>query len=299
MNEPGFTTGRLAGCQVAIWGLGLMGGSLALALRGKVAGLVGVDNDPAAVRLALQLGVVDKAILFSAQPAPQVESLAAALRGIHLVILAAPVQAILHLLSKLPELISGKAVIMDIGSTKECIVKAMENLPERFDPVGGHPMCGKEQTSLQAAEADLFHSAPFALVRMERTSAKAQSLAEELVRAVGANALWMEAEVHDRWVAATSHVPFLLAEALVQSAPLEAAPLVGPGFRGTSRLAGSSPRMMVDILSTNRENIRTALGKVRAALDEYDRLLAREDYPALAELLQTGVERQRFFRGGG
>jgi len=294
MNEPGFATGKLSGCRVAIWGLGLMGGSLALALRGKVAGLVGVDHDPAIVRLALERGVVDLALTADS---PR-ESLAAALHGIHLVILAAPVRAILSLLRQLPEVISGPTVVMDVGSTKECIVEAMEGLPEWFDPLGGHPMCGKEQSSFQAAEAGLYQDAPFALVRLERTSAEAQALAEELVRAVGARPLWMKAAVHDRWVAATSHVPFLLAEALVQSTLLETAPLVGPGFRGATRLAGSSPRMMVDILATNSGNIRAALALVRAALDEYDSLLAREDYPALVAIFEAGVERQRFLRGG-
>jgi prephenate dehydrogenase len=294
MNEPGFATGKLSGCRVAIWGLGLMGGSLALALRGKVAGLVGVDSDPATIRLALERGVVDQALSDGSPP----ESLAAALRGIDLVILAAPVRAILSLLQQLPEIISGPAVVMDVGSTKECIVKAMERLPEQFDPLGGHPMCGKEQSSFLAAEAKLYEGAPFALVRLERTSTEAQALAEELVRVVGAKPLWMEAALHDCRVAATSHVPFLLAEALVQATALEAAPLVGPGFRGSTRLAGSSPRMMADILATNSGNIRAALAQVRAALDEYDSLLAREDYQSLAAIFEAGVERQRFLRGG-
>jgi prephenate dehydrogenase len=115
-------------------------------------------------------------------------------------------------------------------------------------------------------------------------------MGEELARAVGALPLWLDAGQHDRWVAATSHVPYLLASALALATPVEAGPLLGPGFRSTSRLAGSSTQMMVDILTTNPDHIRAALRRVREELDQIDNLLAENDSRALAAALAEGRE---------
>jgi prephenate dehydrogenase len=169
----------------------------------------------------------------------------------------------------------------------------MAALPDRFDPLGAHPMCGKEKASLRYAEVGLFQNATFALASLDRTSKRACRLGEELVRSVEAKPLWIEAAEHDRWVAASSHLPYLVASALARSTPEEVAPLVGPGFRSTTRLAGSSARMMADILATNRVNIRTALARFRLELDRYDALLEREtlDEAEMVGLMEEGAGR--------
>ncbi len=282
------TPGFFATARVAIVGLGLMGGSLALALRGRCAALLGVDPDPRVTALALEQGMVDQAAQDPQALLPQAD----------LVILAAPVRAILDLLAQLPLLHPGAPVVLDVGSTKRQVVAAMQALPERFDPLGGHPMCGKEHASIRYAEAGLYHQAPFALVRLERTTPHACALAEHLVAAVGARSLWLDAETHDRWVAATSHLPYLVANALAAATPLEARPLAGPGLRSTTRLAGSSLSMMGDILSTNQDQVLAALGCFRQALDEIEQALnssaqAQHDptSPVLAETLRRGQEK--------
>lgn len=272
----------LAGRTAAILGLGLMGGSLALALRGKVKRLVGIDRDPAVLELAGQMGFTDQ---LSDDPA-------ALLPGSDLVILAAPVLTIIDLLARLPDWHPGRAVVLDLGSTKAAITNAMEALPERFDPLGGHPMCGKERSSLAEAEAGLYNGAPFALTPLKRTSDTARGLAEQLVQAVGARPVWLDPAAHDRWVAATSHVPFLLANSLAACTPQEAAPLVGPGFRSTSRLAGTPLHIMLDILETNRENVLPALGRFRAQVERIEQLLRSADRAGLAAALEQGA-RQR------
>lgn len=278
MSEDGFFS--LAGKRVGILGLGLMGGSLALALRGRCAALQGYDHDPQIVRLAERQQVVDRAST----------ELSEVLPGTDLILLAAPVLAILELLQRLSECHPEPAVVLDLGSTKVQIVQAMAGLPEWFDPLGGHPMCGNEKASLMHAEAGLYRGSVFALTPLPRTTARARELALQMLAAIGSVPLWLEAEGHDRWVASTSHLPYLIANALAISTPTEASPLVGSGYLSTSRLAGSYAPMMLDVLRTNRENISKALKRFRKNLDEFEGLLENEDYPALASLLQECTE---------
>lgn len=280
MDEPGFTKTKLSDCRVAIWGLGLMGGSLAMALRGKCARLVAIDRDSATVALAKALAVVDEAVTDAREGLAEAD----------LIILATPVRTILAMLEALPDLMPGKAIVMDLGSTKARIIEAMRGLPERFDPLGAHPMCGKETAGLRSADGGIYQHAPFALVALERTSPRARVLAEELAREARACPLWIDAAEHDRWVAATSHTPFLLAAALAQATPGAAAPLVGPGFRGAARLAATAPEMMVDILATNTGSVRAALARVREQLSLYDALLEAGDYETLAEQFRAAAD---------
>ena len=277
----------LANTRIAIFGLGLMGGSLALALQGKCAALFGVDPDTAAIALAKETGIVSHASSDTASILPQTE----------LIILAAPVRAIISLIHELPTLHSGEAIVLDLGSTKAQIVAAMSHLPTRFDPIGWHPMCGKEKSSLVNADAHLFEAAPFALTPLLRTTAQACNLAEELVYTIGARPLWLEAETHDRWVATTSHLPHLLSVALTLATPEQAAPLIGSGFRSMARLALSPPTMRLDILTTNRTNILQALEAFRAQLYDLENLLKQGDDLALGELLvQVGALHQKLNR---
>ncbi len=291
MNDPdGFFTGR----RIAIVGLGLMGGSLAMALHDLGAVLFAVDPDPATRRLALERQVVDRIFADVDEIPFPVEA----------IVLAAPVRAIIDHLHRLGDLAKrapqwldpgrpGGTVILDLGSTKREIVAAMDTLPDVFDPLGGHPMCGKETSGLANAEASLYLGAAFALTPLERTGPQARQFAEELAAAVGAVPLWIDPVSHDRWVAATSHLPYLLASILAGVTPPEAAPLVGPGYRSTSRLAESSLTMMMDILKTNQEPVLEALQKFHSRLDTLEKMLAAGDYPALAGLLDSGAQNHR------
>ena len=276
MAQPDY----LSNSRVAILGLGLMGGSLALKLRGRCAQLLGCDPDPTTLALAQQQNLADQV---SDQPG-EILPLA------DLVILAAPVRAILTLLDELPALHPGSAAVLDFGSTKVQIVQRMDMLPKRFDPLGGHPMCGKERGGLVNADPDLFQSTSFALTPLTRTSLRLRRLAEQLVRLIGAKPLWLEAETHDRWVAATSHVPYLAANALAAVTPLQARPLVGPGFRSSTRLAPSGWTVMCDILETNRPNILVGLRSFRKQIEELERLLAAGDLQTLEGLTALGAQ---------
>lgn len=275
-------TGELSRTRVAIIGLGLLGGSLALALQGRCAALLGVDPDQETRELALERGILEQVSPDPRQILPQAD----------LVVLAAPVNTILQLISDLPDLNPSSAVIMDLGSTKTRIVDAMQRLPPRFDPLGGHPMCGKEKGGLRHAEATLFQGAAFALTPLKRTSPRALALATELLTAVGSHAVWLDPVTHDRWAARTSHFPYMIAGILAAITPEDAAPLVGPGFRSTTRVAATSPEIMLDILMTNQDELLATLRDFRHDLDQLERYLVQTDPAQLLQMLERGRRRR-------
>ena len=162
-EEMGFPT-RLQETRVAIWGLGLMGGSLAMAIQGKTRWLAGIDLDEAVCQQARQLKVLDVVGKEAAKILPKAD----------LVILAAPLGLIPGLLAQLPVLMADRAVVLDLGSTKAGILAAMSELPGRFGVLGGHPMCGKEVNTLSNASATLYRQASFALLALGRTPAVAR-----------------------------------------------------------------------------------------------------------------------------
>lgn len=284
MSQPDF---NLAESKIAIIGLGLMGGSLALGLRGKCAALYGVDPHPATLELALSQHIVDYADSDPAKLLPEVD----------LVILAAPVPAILTLLEKLPTFTSNPCIVMDLGSTKRLVVEAMANLPERFDPIGGHPICGKEKLSLANAERTLYYAAPFLLTPLERTSPRAVSAANQIIEALGAKGKTLNAVDHDRILASTSHLPFLISSALARTTPEDVAPFVGPGFKSTSRLAGTSSSMMLGVLQSNRENVLNALRGMQSQLAEIEAALSAGDFEKLESLLNEAQTKYQSFTG--
>ncbi len=272
MNEPDF---NLAESRIAIIGLGLMGGSLALGLRGKCAAIYGIDPHLPTLELALSQHIVDCAGSDPAQFLPEAD----------LVILAAPVPAILTLLEQLPSFTPNPCIVMDLGSTKKQIVDAMAKLPERFDPIGGHPICGKEKLSLANAERTLYYAAPFLLTPLERTSPRALSAANQIIGALGARGTILEAAEHDRILASASHLPFLLASALALATPHDVAAFVGTGFKSTSRVAGTPSSMMLGVLQSNRENVLNALHDLQEQLFEIESVLATEDFSQLEFIL--------------
>jgi prephenate dehydrogenase len=274
---------NLAESKIAIVGLGLMGGSLALGLRGKCAALYGCDPHPATLELALSQHIVDFADSDPAKLIPEVD----------LVILSAPVPAILTVLEQLPAFSSKSCIVMDMGSTKKLIVEAMSRLPERFDPIGGHPICGKEKLSLANAERTLYYAAQFLLTPLERTSVRALSAANQIIEAVGAKAVILDAAEHDRILASTSHLPFLLSSALACATPDDVASFIGPGFKSTSRLAGTSSSMMLGVLQSNRENVLNALHGLQNELADMESALAADDLSKLESILNEAQRKHQ------
>jgi len=275
--ESGFKT-RLAECRVGIIGLGLMGGSLALALQDACRSIAGYDIDPGMIAQALDRGIVHRPI---------------DVRGdeVDLLILAAPVSAILDWIDRVPAVFSGEFHLLDLGSTKAQIVARMYSLPDRISSLGGHPMCGKETSGLGVADGDLYRGCLFALTPLKLTQPSTLSLAQELIATLQARSLLLDPQAHDRAAAAISHLPYLLASTLmdvVMHLDDETAWLLAAsGFRDTSRLAASDVTMLLDILTSNRTEVLKALGHAQQSLQETIDLIEREDWADLRAKLQT------------
>jgi len=251
------TDDALIQARIAIVGLGLMGGSLAIALKGRCEKLLAIDNDPATIDLARCNHIVDQISDRMDEILPQAD----------VIILAVPVKSIIQIIGQLAKYKSDPAIILDLGSTKVSVCEAMERLPEHLSPVGGHPMCGRETAGLEHASAEIFRNAPFALVACANTTQTAKQVAEAIIHHIEAQPIWIDATTHDAWTAAISHLPYLISTALVQATPEAAASLIGPGFESTTRLAASSAKVMADILTTNKANILDTLQQFQDTLD--------------------------------
>ena len=282
MQQPDF---NLAESKIAIIGLGLMGGSLALGLRGKCFALYGIDPHPPTLDLALSQHIVDFADSNPASLLPEVD----------LVILSAPVPAILTLLEQLPSFTPNSCIVMDMGSTKKLILESMSRLPGNFDPIGGHPICGKEKLSLANAERTLYYAAPFLLTPLARTSPRALSAANQIIEALGAKGKILDAVEHDRILASTSHLPFLISSALALATSEDVTSFIGPGFKSTSRLAGTSSSMMLGVLQSNRENVLNALHGMQSQLTEIESALTLEDFSKLESILNEAQSKYQTF----
>jgi prephenate dehydrogenase len=290
VKEPPFS---LRDATVAIIGLGLMGGSLAMALRARNAcrKILGITRNAAARQAVLSGAVVDAA---SADLTLAAEA--------DVIILATPVRAILEQLPQVGAIARGGAIIMDFGSTKLEITRAMQALPAHVEPIGAHPMCGKEIFGFDAADADLYRKAVFVLTPLARASASTLALAKSLAVTLGACPVVLDPARHDKIVAAISHLPFALAATLMMTADELARAddllyvLAAGGFRDASRLAAGDTTMMLDILLTNHENVAAALRACEQRLDELADLIDRQDETALRAILQdAAMKRRRLF----
>ena len=257
--------------MVGIVGLGLMGGSLAMAIRESPAmrgvTVTGCDADPRACRVAMEKQLVSVA-------GTDLDAVAAA----DVVFLAVPPLAMRDIL---PKLRRTRAVVTDLCSTKSTVMEWAA--AAGVDLVGGHPMCGREVSGIEAAEPHLYRDAPWVLTRPEPAVV-------EIVEAVGARPLVVEPGEHDRLVATVSHAAFVVSAAFMLAAARSAdwpamSQLAAGGFRDVTRLAGGDPEMEAGIARTNGEKIVAALDGFEAALAVLRRHIERGD-PRLAELFE-------------
>jgi prephenate dehydrogenase len=275
--------------QTTIVGLGLMGASLALALRPYVGTLVAVETDVSAREEALRRGLVDQAT----------DDLREGVRYADVVLLCAPVRVVLQLVrDRIGSYLRSNTLLMDIGSTKQDICEALGRLPIGIQAIGGHPMTGKEISGLSAADADLYKGKPWVLCETRRTTPATRIRALELLEVLQAVPVEMDALRHDKVVAAISHLPYLLSASLVatvqyaaRSTP-EVWDLAAGGFRDTSRLAGSDITMNLDILSTNTQAVATLLAMFRVQLGMLETMLISHDEKELNTSL-TGIREAR------
>lgn len=275
--------------RLALIGCGLMGGSFALALRqaGLVQHITGFSASEKTRRRALELKVIDQAC----------RSVAEAVQGADLVLLAVPVGAMHSSFTALQGSLSPSALLMDVGSTKcDVITAAQATLGDRLSCfVPAHPIAGKEVAGIEHAEASLYQARRTILTPLPQNSIRQIKTASEVWTAIGSHVSHMTAQAHDATFAAVSHLPHLLAFAAVNA--LMAQPqgtafleMAGPGFRDFSRIAASDASVWRDILSANHAEVLTQMAHFRAALDQFENTLKQGDTAELQQLIQQASD---------
>jgi prephenate dehydrogenase len=284
--------------RIAVLGVGLVGGSIGLAARGRLrAEVVGFDNDPATLAKAVEAGALDRGC----------GTVTEACEAAEVVFCAAPVAGLAELASAALETCGPDTVVTDVGSTKRDIVAAL-GADERF--IGGHPLAGAETSGVENARADLFEGARWYLTpRPERSSGVLYDRLQRTVAALGARVQAIDAGTHDRLMATVSHVPHVVANVLVGQAAAELTrdsermPEVGPSFRDTTRVAGANPAVWGDIFASNSEAVAEAVEAVAVRLREAAELIRAGEREAVAEWhAGAAADRRRLLEtelGGG
>ncbi len=271
---------------VAVAGVGLIGGSLGLALRsrGLARRVVGLVRRQATVEAAIALGALDAG---STDPS--------IVRGAELIVLAPPVLTMPAIAAEIAPHLTAGSLVTDVGSTKSRLVRELPLiLPPAVAFVGGHPMAGSEKGGVEAARADLFEGAVYVLTPVAETDAPSLARMAGLVRALGAVPVEMEPALHDEAVARISHLPHVAAAVVAEAAIAGTLPLdilrllVAGGFKTTTRIAASPPEMWRDICLTNREAMLDVLSQAAARLDSFREALQGADGPALLAAFERG-----------
>jgi prephenate dehydrogenase len=276
--------------SLAIVGLGLMGGSLALALKEKKPSqkIIGITRTRATLDAALRRGAIDVA-------SDQLD----AARDAEIIVLAAPVRTILRQIPQLAAIARDGALILDLGSTKRAIVEQMNRLPARLTAVGGHPMCGKEVAGFDAAEANLYQNKIFVLTQTQRTTPDALAAARALAQTIGARVMELDAARHDEIVASISHLPYVVAVNLVNTVSAFAQDdaqvwdIAAGGFRDTTRVAASDAQMMLDILLTNRANVAGLMRQYARLFGALAEAVSGADEKTLREILERAASKRQ------
>jgi prephenate dehydrogenase len=264
--------------RVAVVGLGLIGGSIALAARERLsAEVTGWDADPSAIDAAVARGAI----------ASGAGLLASAVAEADAVFAAAPVGVLPELITEVLAHARADAVVSDVGSTKRTIVEAISD--PRF--VGGHPLAGAETSGVQYASAELFDASTWYLTPGAATAADAAARVEQLIAAFGATVTRLDAARHDRLMAAVSHLPHvfanvLLAHLLTTGAP----PVLGPSFRDATRVGGSNPAVWSSIYLDNRDEVVLAIDHAIDLLQAVRGDLDRADSEALIRWCEAAAE---------
>jgi len=277
---------------IAIVGIGLMGGSLGLALRAAGAEqIIGYDVDAQALAQAQQLGAItqvaptladavgDAACVFVAAPVGLVAEVA------HAVLAAAPVDC----------------VVSDLGSAKRVVLDAL-SVDERARFIGGHPICGGERSGVAAAREDLYRGATWFLTPTAEARPDLYERVYAVIAATGAHPAAIDAEVHDRLMALVSHVPHVLAAALIHQAAAttpggrEALRSAGPSFDDLTRVAGANPPLWADILLANRDAVVEALREYRDRLAQVEQTLVDGDHQGLVAFVAGAADGRRRLR---
>ena len=265
--------------RIGIVGIGLIGGSLAFAVRRVFpdAAVIGIDRDDVTL-VARQLGALTVGSLDLA-----------ALAEADLIVLAAPISQNIAVLSRLGDIVRGPALVTDVGSTKRTTVEASHGLPPALTFIGGHPLAGSARGGLEASRVDLFERRPWLLTPDAATPSAAVDRLAQFVRALGATPVMVDPVMHDHVLAYTSHLPQLTASALMhvvgESVGDAGLRLSGSGLADTTRVAASPAPIWSDICTTNADEVLPALDRLIATLQTLRGQLAQDQ--SIAPLFES------------
>ena len=281
--------------QLGLIGCGLMGGSFALALKkaGLVNRVVGYSKSPSTTERARHMGVIDV----------EAPSALLAVSGADIVLLAVPVSATESTFKAIRHLVGSNTLVMDVGSTKRDVVDAARRVLR--DNLGAfvpcHPIAGKEVSGVEHADADLYAGKQVIITPIERTFTIQLQKAVDVWTAIGSHVTKMSPQSHDAAYAAVSHLPHLIAFALIngitgQDHGKEYMSLAGPGFRDFSRIAASDPHMWRDILIANREELLAQSHIFQQNLRALEQLIATSNADGLEALIEKASETRANWR---
>ena len=283
--------------QLGLIGCGLMGGSFALALKkaGLVKRVVGYSKSPSTTDRARQLGVIDV----------EAPSALLAVAGADIVLVAVPVAATEATLKAIKHLVTPQMLILDVGSTKADVVqaarRALQGQVGSFVPA--HPITGREVSGVEHADVDLYTGRQVILTPTERTLTAQLHRAEDVWRALGCHVSSMSPEAHDASFAAVSHLPHMLAFAMISGITAqpnadELLALAGPGFRDFTRIAASDPKMWRDILRANRDEVLAQSRVFKQALQTLEEAMQADNDQALEDLITLASHTRAHWRMG-
>jgi prephenate dehydrogenase len=279
---------------VTIFGIGLIGGSMAIALKEKgfATKIISVDANEEHQKRALELGLADE----TRKPGDD-----SAIEEADLIILAVPVDAAEVLLPKILDKVN-RQVVMDVASTKEGVITAIKNHPSRSRFVATHPMWGTEYSGPDAAVTGAFVNKAVVISNRSESDADALKLVEDIYRSLGMRLLYMEAASHDLHAAYVSHIShitsFALANTVLEKEKEDDAifEMASAGFESTVRLAKSNPSMWVPIFMQNRENLLDVLNEHISQLRKFKSCLEKENYEYLRELIENANKIKRIIK---
>ena len=261
---------------ISIIGLGLIGGSLGLALKKagwRDAQIVSFVRRPETGKLAIEMGAIDRFEEISAK----------AVQDADIVIIATPVLTIKDIFVEIAPALKPGCIVTDAASTKLQVVQwAQQLLPDGIHFIGGHPMAGKETSGIQSADASLFHNAIYCLVQSTRTTPEDTALLKDMVTSIGARHFSIGAEEHDQLVAGISHLPLLVSAALTSVTSQDSrwqqmSLLASSGYRDTTRLSSGNPDLSKDIIATNKVPIICWLDNFIKELQNLRTVISGED----------------------
>ncbi|MEL5903295.1 prephenate dehydrogenase [Elizabethkingia anophelis subsp. anophelis] len=268
--------------NISIIGTGLIGGSMALKLKQKgiASKIIGIDKNEEHLKEAKSLGIIDDYMPFEE-----------GVKSADLIIVAIPVDAARIILPSILDLLNDQQTVMDVGSTKNGIIKAIKNHPNRSRYVASHPMWGTENSGPKAAMADAFTGRAAVICNQEESAKDAVELVQKVYDALEMNLLYMDSEDHDIHTAYISHISHITSYALANTV-LEKEKeedtifqLASTGFSSTVRLAKSHPEMWVPIFRQNKENVLDVLNEHISQLRKFKSALEKENYEYLEELI--------------